>query len=119
MRNLIVILLTLVAVSGHARSLDPCTPRIEAAPSQLSCSDGALGFGIKFHTLMSGPECPTHQELTSATIEVRVNGTVTEVIEAKAGSFTYTLDDRFDSDSLGLHLRNCVSPMNGGFSIGN
>lgn len=124
MRYAIVLLMTLIGLGAEARSLDPCTPYVQANTTPLYCSQGDLSFSFKFHTLMSGPECHSHREITSATITVSRGREVPQTLEARPGTFTYTLgnganEGQFDSDSLNLHLRSCIAPLNGGFSIGN
>lgn len=112
------------AFAANATSLHPCTPVVEATPSRLNCQRDGYFYTITINTLMSGPNCREGRiEISRATIAVSNEEQEITRLEAQPGTFSYQLggarEGRFDSDALNLHLRDCVSPMHGGFSVGN
>lgn len=137
-------LISLILVFGfqisEARSLAPrCAPVVDAQPSRLSCvkemlvkqADGKeqverVFYSIIINTKMSGPACTSdeHLEVHRADVSVSINGVGQLAnIQLSPGTFEYTLGGAnagsFSAPVLGLELNDCVSPLNGGFSIGN
>jgi hypothetical protein len=113
--------------TAKAESLHPCTPIVEAQDSHLHCRIPTGSASITIKTLMSRPiemcSGENHYEYHTAVIEFydRAGNSVrTETIFH--GDFTYKLDSQrgfFRSESRGYDFDECVSPLNGGFSIGN
>lgn len=127
--------------SVQARSLMPrCTPFIDAQSSRLNCSkemnvtqtDGKqevarVFYSIVINTKMSPASCMAegkYVEIHSADIKISTNenGELGR-LQLKNGTFEYQLGGvqkgSFKADVLGLDLKDCVSPLRGGFSVGN
>ena len=123
----------IVAPSAAARSLDPCTPTVQAQDTRISCSarqmDGStLHYFILVDTLMSPNlsicQGDKHVEYKTAKVSVRDEADRPVAnFEVGNGDFSYTLspigDSTFKSRNPKLDLQNCVSPLNGGFSVSN
>lgn len=112
---------------AQASSVHPCAPVIQARPTILSCSEGDRVYGIRIDTRMSDVRlCPVKDMIEINTAQVQVTdfeGNIFEEFVLPHGDFTYSLGDMengsFQSKSRGLNLKNCSSPMPGGFSVGN
>jgi len=112
---------------AQASSVHPCAPVIQALPTILSCSEGNRLYGIRIDTRMSDVRlCPVKDVIEINTAQVRVTdfqGNVLEAFVLPHEDFTYSLGNMgngsFQSQSRGLNLQNCSSPMHGGFSVGN
>lgn len=124
---LAVVLLSFQAVS--ATSIHPCTPTVQAQPTHLTCIEPSGYYSIQIDTLMSRPlemcQGKNHFEYHTATVLFQPKGATrpTQVVIYNS-DLSYTLGNggapgAFVSPKFGLNLRNCISPMNGGFSIGN
>lgn len=107
-------------------SLHPCTPTVQAIPSFISCRDeiNNLYYSIEIQTLMSRPlkMCQGENHIEHHTARVRIsdfNGHVADNITIFNNDFTYKLGDSFTSEIFNLNLKNCISPVPNGFSIGN
>jgi hypothetical protein len=113
--------------AAHATPPHPCEPTIQARPTIISCSEKGLYYGIRIFTQMSDPRiCPKESRLEIKTAALSIGdieGNILKKIKLDNGSFTYTLsgtgDATFKSESESLDLTDCVTPMPGGFSVGN
>jgi hypothetical protein len=127
-KSFVVTIALLASNAVFARSLNPCTPNVQAAPTQISCSQKDLSYSIVINTLMSpsdrGCTGTNYYEYKTAKIEITdKNGGAVGSAEIENGGFDYNFDGTgkasFKSDLFKLNLKNCVSPLNGGFSVGN
>ena len=126
------VILSLVIFLGFqtamAESLHPCTPTQTARSIQMSCHNDEYIYSINIKRLVSrdleicqGLEL---REYRTAHVEVseRSSGSKVAKLEVFNGEFFVQLGletSRFSSKALNLDLRNCVTPQDGGFSIGN
>jgi hypothetical protein len=127
--------------SVQARSLMPrCAPSIDAQPSRLNCVKemnvtqvggkqevSRVFYTIVINTKMSPASCMDEGhfvEVRRADVSVSTNenGQLAS-IQLKNGTFEYQLGGvqrgSFKADVIGLDLKDCVSPLHGGFSLGN
>jgi hypothetical protein len=123
--------LILIALSfnvAQATSLHPCTPTIQAQPSIMYCADDVAFYAIRIDTVMSDPtRCSSDErvEISSATVEITDKATrAKNTLSIGNGDFSYKYDNtgtrvHFASPKNALDLKQCVAPMNGGFSVGN
>lgn len=128
MSKFIVLALSLLSFNAaHATSLHPCTPIVQAQDTHISCRAGAKYYSITIETLMSPPNCQgdEHYEYDTAKVEISTkSGKSLGVLTIHNGDFSYSLGvggsgASFTSEKNGLKLDDCVTPMNGGFSVGN
>jgi len=130
MKFIKTLLATLIfTTAAQATSLHPCTPLVQAMPSELSCTEGNLRYRIQIDTLMSQsiPICQGNAYQERKTAKGRVTtaeGDLLYSFTVPHDQFSYTLrmggsEGTFKSQVLKLDLNDCVSPMHGGFSIGN
>lgn len=122
MKSLILSLSILFAsLQVSATSLHPCTPMVQAMPTNMYCNDGAVHYSIRIETLMSPaiPMCSgeNHYEIHSATVVVS-NGVAKQTLQLQNDEFSYTFST-FVSPKANLNLKNCLVPPHGGFSVGN
>ncbi len=120
-----ILLFTLGAQAALGASLHPCTPTVQAVPTQISCLAGELRYEIVVKTLMSPaqPYCTgeNYFEYKTATVKILQDGSLKQQLTIPDGSFTYQLMDptSFTSTDYNLDLKDCVTPVFGGASIGN
>jgi hypothetical protein len=137
LKTLLFAVLATFSASAHAlpysRAVgmpNPCAPTVQARPSRLNCVQDGLVYSIVVETLMSRPSARCsgrrHLEYKTAKIEVtsQSNGGMPVAnLEIFNGAFSYELgfsnNGNFVSESLGLRLNSCSSPLGGGFSVGN
>lgn len=118
-------LLIFTACFANARSLHPCTPSRQAMPTKIVCGDQHLSYVIVIETLMSPPEIcqgKDYYEYKTAKIEISADSKPVGKVEIYDGQFDYSLGTNrtsFRSEVLSLNLTDCVSPVHGGFSVGN
>ncbi|MGZ3775532.1 MAG: hypothetical protein ACXVCY_09925 [Pseudobdellovibrionaceae bacterium] len=128
MKNFIMFLSLIGASNSNAMSLHPCTPIVPAQPIYMFCKDSQTTYSIKVDILMSRPiEMCTgslYQEYHTATVTATNGGNQSSTVTLYNKSFVFSLNAdgsaSFDSNKPALHLKDCVTPVNGGgFSIGN
>jgi hypothetical protein len=109
---------------AQATSLHPCTPVVPAKPTVIFCNDGGESISIQINTLMSPAKrmCRGKNYFEFKTADVTLPE-ATEPTVVLDGDFEYTLspsgDATFSSESLGLDLTSCVTPIHGAVSFGN
>lgn len=114
---------------AQARSmLGRCEPTVKLSPSYMTCKNKEIFYSITFDTLVSpliqACEGVNSRENTTASIEIsNEKGEVLSKVVLYDGNFTSTSsiggDGTFQSELLSLNLKGCVSPVHGGFSVGN
>lgn len=120
-----LLLASQIPTLGHATSLHPCTPVVPLQPDLISCLDGNILYDITIQTLGSDPDrCPSSRDRVEwYSAEIRVidqDGTVLQTLQAYNGEFSFVLDKKFSAPKLGLKLKKCTSPLNGGaLTFGN
>ncbi len=125
MKKSILTILGLLAFGAlaQARSLDPCTPTVEAQPIYISCVDEHKDYGITIKTLMSPASCQGEPiEVKRAVVEAKERATSDVQIYEIFEGFSYTLDlefASFKSEVPALDLQRCLTPSHGGVSFGN
>lgn len=129
MKTSIILALVLAASQpAFATSLHPCTPRVKASDTNITCQQGGFTYSITVETLMSpakkmcgGKNYVQYQ--TATIVEQDSDGNIFEEFTLLDGQFTYTTsplgDATFTSPSLNLDLTLCVNPIHGGVSFGN
>ena len=117
-----------ISGSAFARSIHPCTPRVQAQPTYSICAQGGLAVEVRIDTLMS-PQIEmctgeNYYEYQTANVKISFeNGQAMEESTLFSGDFSYTLSPTgsatFVSEKLNLNLVQCVTPVNGAVSFGN
>jgi hypothetical protein len=130
MRTILFVFAALmVSAQVGAMSLNPCTPVVQAASTQMYCRDGGDTYAIQINTMMSRPipQCQgsNHFETHKATVTLTDKyGKNRGTLQLNNGEFNYKLgvngDASFSSPKYRLDLRSCVTPIHGGgASFGN
>jgi hypothetical protein len=113
---------------AEARSVHPCTPRVQAQPIYMSCLVDSGFVAIQINTLMSPqlPLCTGDNYFEYQTANIRTLDQSGNETGAKAlldGQFTFTLsptgDAAFASVDGSIRLDSCVTPIHGAVSFGN
>lgn len=115
---------------ASAMSLHPCTPTNKSTyPSYLSCQDPKNNYSIEIEVWVSPVTsyCPIENQLVIQRAKINVSprdGSESYFLTAQPGDFSYQLsgpagEGFFFSQKFDLNLKNCVSPLPGGISIGN
>lgn len=121
-----------------ALSLNECTPVIKAkGATRISCLTEKMYYVIDIEILMSPntPQCQGDNRIEhkTASLEIKridspagvypIKSTLVSTATIFDGSFEYDISStgsaQFNSDALGLNLRDCIAPTNGGVSISN
>lgn len=114
------------------KKIDPCNPRIRALPTKIYCTANGFNYAIHIETYMSdSSQCSyeNNKEIHTARISITAinkedskNNCNNGLIFLENGEFSYSLSVNgvsFNSEVNNLHLQDCVSPVHGGFSVGN
>ncbi len=125
--SLILVSLTF-SVLAQATSMHPCTPTVRAMDIRISCKTETGYARIIISTLMSPAiamcQGSQHYEYQTAHIQqTDGSGRVIGKAVLQNGTFSFTLSPTgaatFNSRNARLDYRKCVTPLHGGFSVGN